>query len=701
MGHARLKGSTRSLRCSLLASAALIVAPAIAQTTDDDAERRLDTITVTSAAEFFRPTEATTAAKIPLEIVETPQAITVLTGDILELTGARDLEDASGLVPGIVSKGTYGGFDNRFSARGFDISIAEGVLINGVQVASNVDRDFLGVERIEYLRGPTSIVLGTLNFGGAINIITKRPTEALSGSFSAEAGSFDTYRVEGEVSGALPGSNGAVRAYFAAAYEDRGSFRDAQELTKIPIRAAVDVDFSEQTTLTVDLSYEDGEGVPISTFSRDYNGATGFIPDYVPVEWNACSFVDDCATEYENTELTTTLRHDFSDSQYIRGTFGYATTDRRHRFISFLGLGGPTGFGFTSNQGPYGFWYTYDDSDDFETYFTEFAYGGEFEAFGQSHDFLFLVENRRREYTEDYRLNDPDLFFALYANVLDPTTNFGSGDTPIEVLPTFSWDNTTRIEENLSATAQLVLRPTDKLQFLLGVRYEEEDFTETGINNGGSSGPFGSSYDVDLSNGVDDTVFRAGAVYEVVSDVFAYASYSEGFFPTDVNDDAGQPVPSEEGTQYEIGVKGEFFGGLLGAGASAFLIERDNVPSTVGDGVLSSPSSRSQDHMGVELEVLGEVFEGLDVIATYSYLDTEITKSLDDPDILGNEIPNAPNHLASFFAQYQLPFDYGGAINGVSVGGGARYVGETWDSESNVFKLPSYTLLEANLSVDI
>ena len=60
----------------------------------------MDTVRVVGNAEFFRPTEATSATKIPLPIIETPQAITVLTEDIISLTGIRDLEGASGLVPG-------------------------------------------------------------------------------------------------------------------------------------------------------------------------------------------------------------------------------------------------------------------------------------------------------------------------------------------------------------------------------------------------------------------------------------------------------------------------------------------------------------------------------------------------------------------------------------------------------------------------
>ncbi|MEM7707296.1 MAG: TonB-dependent siderophore receptor [Pseudomonadota bacterium] len=682
----------RSLRTGSHAAGAALLAVGSSAIAQDEDELIEEVVVVAERAEFFRPRNAMSSTKLNLPIVETPQAITVLTDDILELTGSLDLEDTVGLVPGYVNKGSYGGFDNRFNARGFDLSVAEGVLLNGLPIASNVDRDLLGVSSIEYLRGPTSIVLGTLNYGGAVNIITRRPSAEREIDISYRGGSFSAHRLELEYSGPL-NESGTVRGYGGLGYETRNGFRDGEGLEKTPIKLALDVDFGENTQLQIDASIESGEADPVSLFSQDYRD--GSVPDFIPSDWNGCSFVEGCFNDYDNRDITGRVLHRFNDSLSGRITSGYAETERRHRFVSFLGLGGPEAFGF-GVPGPFAFWYTYDDEDTFETYFTELALTGKFDAFGRENDFILLAEYRDREITENYQLQDPSTFFAQFANILAPTTSFGVGDIPISVQPVFPWDQSMRNEENLAFTAQVVLRPTDRLQLLLGARYESEDFDQTGINNGGSGGPFGSSRDVNVSGDVSDTIFRAGLVYEVTDGVFGYASYSEGFLPTNVNDDAGQPIPAETGTQLEVGLKGEFFDGALGAGITAFSIERDDVASVVGDGVLASPSTRSQDHEGVELEVIGAVTERLDLIATFSYLDTEVTKELTDDSLVGNEIPNAPNNLASIFVQYQLP-PLGG-LDGFSVGGGARYVGTQWVNDDNSLQIDSYTLVEANLT---
>ncbi|MEL7029226.1 MAG: TonB-dependent receptor plug domain-containing protein, partial [Pseudomonadota bacterium] len=251
MSSKRTAIASRQIAALLMSGAAFstLAAPVLAQSADPDE------IVVRGRAEFFRPTENTSATKIPLPIVETPQSITVLTDDILDLTASTDLEDTIGLVPGFVNIGSYAGIDNRFQARGFDISVAEGILLNGVSIATNVDRDLLGVERIEFLRGPTSIVLGTLNYGGAVNIITRRPSAEFEQDYLIRVGSFDTSRVQAEVSGPLNPS-GTIRGYLGVAYEDREGFRDGEELNKLPIKAAFDFDIGPNTLLTIDASYE-------------------------------------------------------------------------------------------------------------------------------------------------------------------------------------------------------------------------------------------------------------------------------------------------------------------------------------------------------------------------------------------------------------------------------------------------------------
>ena len=696
----RISKGHRSALLSGCCLAAMGTAIANAQEQSDEV---VDEIVVTGQVEFFRPTDASTATKILLPIVETPQAITVLTDDLLDLTAARDLEDTIGLVPGYVNVGSYGGFDNRFQARGFNLSVAEGILLNSVMIGTNVDRDLLGIERIEFLRGPTSITLGTLNYGGAINIVTRRPSDSLEIDLLLETGSFDRQRYSAEISGPLTES-GSVRGYAGVAYETRNGFRNREGIEKTPVKAALDIDLSPDTILEIDFSYESGQADPVSLFSRDYRGE-GSVPDFIPTEWNGCAFVQGCDNEYENKDVLANLRHQINDNLYVRASAGYATSERRHRFVSFLGLGGPEAFGF-GVEGPYAFWYTYDDEDKYETTFTELALGGDFELGGQEHTFLLLGQYQDRTFQEDYQLQDPSTFFAQYANILTPTTDAPSvDDVPISVQPTFPWDQTERSEQNLSLTAQLILRPVDRLQILLGARYEEEEFDGTGINNGGSEGPFAdpgdpdaSGYDLDVDGKVDDTLLRAGIVYEAMDNVFAYFSYSEGFIPTQSLTATGEPIDPEQGTQYELGVKGEFMDGLVGASIAAFLIERDNVPSVIGDGVRAEPSPREQEHKGVELEVIGEVLPGLDVITSYSYLDTEITNSAEE-SLIGNAIPNAPKHLFNIFAQYQIPASLG--IEGLSIGGGLRHVGEQEVDDDNDLQLDGYTLFEANLSYEI
>jgi iron complex outermembrane receptor protein len=94
---------------------------------------------------------------------------------------------------------------------------------------------------------------------------------------------------------------------------------------------------------------------------------------------------------------------------------------------------------------------------------------------------------------------------------------------------------------------------------------------------------------------------------------------------------------------------------------------------------------------GAELEAKVALAEGLSLIAAYTYLDPEITKANDGTK--GNEPSMVPNHMASMWADYA--FAEGSGLGGLTVGGGVRYISETWGDAENTVRIPGYVLLDA------
>lgn len=147
-----------------------------------------------------------TAQKRSESLQTTPLAITVLTGDDLQKCGVSNLIDLQSAVPNvnIQQRTSYGvvtirrvGF-NILTA-GFDSSVAvhqDGVYISrsAAALASLFD-----VERIEIARSPQGALFGRNATGSAVNIISRKPTENLSGYLSASYGNNNVVSVEGTI----------------------------------------------------------------------------------------------------------------------------------------------------------------------------------------------------------------------------------------------------------------------------------------------------------------------------------------------------------------------------------------------------------------------------------------------------------------------------------------------------------------------
>jgi iron complex outermembrane receptor protein len=149
-----------------------------------------------------------TAQKRSESLQEVPVAISAFTDSTRDLIGISSVQDMTNFAPGI----TYSSSLDRMSVRGIgrntnnlaiDPSIAN--YGDGFYNSSNHQADGtpLFVERVEILRGPQGTLYGRNSIGGAINVISKRPTEEFSGEFRAQYGSYDYYDMEGTISGPI------------------------------------------------------------------------------------------------------------------------------------------------------------------------------------------------------------------------------------------------------------------------------------------------------------------------------------------------------------------------------------------------------------------------------------------------------------------------------------------------------------------
>ena len=270
-------------------------------------------------------------------------------------------------------------------------------------------------------------------------------------------------------------------------------------------------------------------------------------------------------------------------------------------------------------------------------------------------------------------------------NIFDP----GDGSIPIDArsLPTAT-DQETRTD-TLGLYIQDQVALFDNLKLLLGVRYEttEQEIT----NNPTDFFPNGSE-----SSQSDDAFSpRLGIVYQPIEAVSLFASYSRSFTPNSGTTSAGDLLEPERGEQFEVGAKAELLDGRLAINLAYFDITKENVatpdPNPAFPGaVVATGEERSQ---GVELDVIGEILPGWNIVANYAYTDARITEA--NSALESNRLFSVPKHNFNLWTTYDIQ---NGPLEGLGFGLGFNYVSERFGDNANSFELDSYFLTNAAIS---
>ena len=276
---------------------------------------------------------------------------------------------------------------------------------------------------------------------------------------------------------------------------------------------------------------------------------------------------------------------------------------------------------------------------------------------------------------------DPDNRpFAI--NVLNPQYGVPASSLD-ERNSLFTRDRTNSIV-GLYLQDQVTLLPN--LKFLAGGRYDfAKDENEVDqLFQGESSSEESES---------DNEAFspRVGLVYQPIEPISLFASYSRSFIPnTDINSD-GETIDPERGTQYEVGVKGEF--GNFSTTLAAYEITKTNItrPDPEDDN-FSIPVGEVKSR-GIELDVAGEPVNGWNIIASLFFNDAFISDG-DENNPEDDTLINAPGSGASLWTTYEVQQ---GSLQGLGFGAGLFYVGDREEEIPNDFVLPSYVRADASL----
>ena len=625
-----------------------------------------------------------TARKREESLQEVPVAVSAFSGDQMKDQGIDQFSDITQFTPGLIvqQQSTYSNttLDNLTmrgqSGAGTQISNdpAVGVYVDGVVNPHVVSMQgtFFDIERIEVLKGPQGTLFGRNTTGGAINIITRKADhDGAHGYIEIDGGNYDTLNYRGAVNIPLVADRAAVRLAYSKHNRDGygksaitgqrlGGDRDRDYL-----RGSLRLDFDRvRIMLVADWGKSRENGPLVVTRGAYFNATTAIDATYLPAsgcapfdipcgqafnEMRARQGGEDIFTNYSDLEnfddtdaysISATIEWDLSDTVMLKSITGYRDFEHTH-LTNFSGAD----FKAIVTGDP-----NFPDRDKHQVYdlFTQefnlsgLAFDGRLDwlggAFfsddnGSDHDYVNLAENFKP-------INGTPYFFTFHAPLVDQS----------------SW----------ALFSQMTYAITDTVNFTAGGRYTEEKKEQVNAHGtllpDGAGGLFWSCGNANFAGPVfapidqrlelcslpkrsvtyDGWSWLFGVDWQATENLMMYVKATEGFRGGgfDIRS-AGwpggppgrPPFEPETATDWEIGLKGDWFDNRLRTNLAAYTTKYKNKQETV---IIPGPSTVTRnagkaDIEGFEAEIRLEPAPGLNLFATVAWMKGEYKSFIGAP----------------------------------------------------------------------
>jgi iron complex outermembrane receptor protein len=644
--------------------------PAQRQTVDPGA-RGASGERATGPVTGYLANQSATGTKTDTPILTTPQSISVVTKDQIAAQGAQNLVEALRYTPG-VTLDIYGAttFFDAIKLRGFEAPR----YLDGLRLPLDPGTQFAyprietyGLERIEVLRGPSSVLYGQTDPGGLVNMISKRPTTTPQHEIVGTFGSFDRFQGAFDSSGPIDKNGDFLYRIVGLGYNTGGQ-QDFVHQNKVFIAPSLTWRPTMDTSFTLLSHYQ----------NIDTKGWQQYVPgDAAGLRPNPFGRIpysryigEPGADGYrlEQFSVGYAFEHRFDNNLQFRSNFRYLDVSQKLAGVRSEGL-----------------------LPDFRTVLRSFNYvnsaaqnvaldnqvQADFATGPLLHKALVGVDYQRQDSTSNYKftfINPIDVFAPVY----------GAPIPPANTLAPFIDTATTAQQVGVYAQDQ--------------VKLDRWTLTLTGRQDWAQSNTVSKAFFPAAGTYLQDdkaTTGRVGLNYLFDIGVAPYVNYATSFVPTSGTNQFGQLFKPTTGAGPEIGVKFKPVGSNLMLTAAVFELTQQNVLTADPTNVIFSVQTGEVRVRGFELEARGNVTRELEIVGGYSKYDPKVTRSNDG--FVGNYLVNTALDQAAMWAKYTW---YDGPVAGLGIGGGVRYVGRNYGDAANTILIPSYTLFDATVSFD-
>ncbi|NMH28689.1 TonB-dependent receptor [Flavobacterium silvaticum] len=682
-------------------------------------EQRLSEVIVESAkVNKYARKESAVVSKMPLKDIENPQVYNTISAELLKEQNITTFDDALKNAPGIdrlwESTGRGGDGAGYFSLRGFAV---QPTMVNGLPGLSNGSPDPANIERIEVIKGPSGTLFGSslISYGGLINVTTKRPYNSFGGSISYIGGTYGLNRVTADINTPI-GTDNKAAVRLNAAYHNENSFQDAGFRKSVFVAPSLTYEVNDRLSFFVNTEFYNGKSTNQTMLFVDRGSELRVHnPDELGYDYKRSYTSNDLFLETPTYNLQGQMIYKISKN-WTSQTAVSRSSAKSRGYYSYLYevtstvasmSGTPINDGiilarFTSKQD-----FEAIGTDIQQNFIGEYSLGSIKNKFIGGLDYYNMntLSNSTGYGNQGFiNIGVDEAYFAAVAPSLhafygtpmgtraDDTgvlTQDGA-DAGIAALANPGTDYYKTRQDIYSAYVSNVTYFLPNLSAMVSLRFDR----------------FMSDGDVTTSD--DDYNQSAwspkfGLVYQPIKDkVAVFANYMNGFSNVaPINTGSAVLIfDPEQANQFEFGTKINLLGDKLVGSASYYHTKVSNKVLNVAPEVYTQGGE--QVNKGFEASITANPFEGLNLVAGYSYNDSVLEQADINSGFAGMRPESAgPRNLANLWASYKFG---NGSLKGFGLGFGGNYASENKvfnRSNAGTFTLPEYTVFNASVFYNI
>ncbi|MBC3916198.1 TonB-dependent siderophore receptor [Undibacterium sp. CY18W] len=635
--------------------------------------------TATSPVIGFIAKRSATGTKTDTPIIETPQSISVVTADRMAAIGATTLRDALAYTPG-VNIAPYGP-DSRFEStwfylRGFD-TYNPGPTLDGLSLRNNYtwavwQTDNYASERVDVLRGPSSVLYGQASPGGTVNIVSKRPSSEPIRELQVQLGNYGGKQVAGDFAG--PVNDDGTLLYRVTSVLRKSEYPvDGIANDRVYVAPALTWKPNADTSLTLLSHYLRGRAGVYSRVTRE-QGSLVPNPDgsYTP----ASTFVGDPKFDHMDQDqwaVGYNLEHRLNDTWQFRQNLRYgrikAGLDEVFSGTSYVtvnpaNLNDPANFRIINRS-------SFGSHETARTLSIDNHLQGNWTQGIFAHTVLIGLDYQNARFDQATYYGDANAPLNLYAPVYGQKISISD--------PYF--DGTTRLKQT-GLYGQWQSKIDNQVVVTVGGRYDrasiDTDDRASAVITSQTDGKFTG---------------RAGLVYLAPTGLAPYVSYSQSFVPTTtINPVTRKAFDPETAAQLELGLRYQPPGTRDSYSMAVFDLRRQNYITN--DGNFQPRQTGEITVKGIEMEAVVEPLRHFNLTMSYAWTPTAKITASSTPAEIGVNANGVSEHAGSLWADYRFN-------SGVKLGLGARYNGTNHGiSDAASTKLPAYTVFDVLLGYD-